>query len=113
MLSRRGLFGVFGAAVAGAALDPERLLWIPGSKVISVPAAPNVAGQANAANLRLAWAQDWQLLTLENELMMAKLHRGAYGDTWFSHAPKIGDTLFLKRPPQFGIAGIATSWRKF
>lgn len=32
-LTRRGLLGLLGAA----ALDPERLLWVPGSKLISVP----------------------------------------------------------------------------
>jgi hypothetical protein len=34
-MKRRG----FLAALGGAALDPERLLWIPGRKLISIPAA--------------------------------------------------------------------------
>jgi hypothetical protein len=34
-MSRRG----FLAALAGAALDPERLLWVPGRKLISIPEA--------------------------------------------------------------------------
>jgi hypothetical protein len=37
-LSRRGFFGTLTAAVAGFALDPERLLWVPGQKTIFLPA---------------------------------------------------------------------------
>lgn len=36
MLSRRGLL----VALAGAALDPERLFWRPGAKLISIPKPP-------------------------------------------------------------------------
>lgn len=35
MISRRGFLGALAAAFAG---DPERLLWLPGKKLISVPA---------------------------------------------------------------------------
>ena len=35
-MNRRGLFAVLAGAVA-AAVDPERLLWIPGRKLISIP----------------------------------------------------------------------------
>lgn len=37
-LNRRGFLGALGAAIAGATLDPERALWIPSRKLISVPA---------------------------------------------------------------------------
>lgn len=37
MINRRGFLSLFGAAAATAAIDPERLLWVPGAKVISVP----------------------------------------------------------------------------
>lgn len=33
-MNRRGFLG----ALLGAALDPERLLWVPGKKLISIPA---------------------------------------------------------------------------
>lgn len=36
MISRRGFFGLLAAA---AAVDPERLLWIPGRKKIFIPPA--------------------------------------------------------------------------
>lgn len=35
-MNRRGFLGAIGAALAGATLDPERLLWRPGAKVISI-----------------------------------------------------------------------------
>lgn len=34
-MGRRGFLGVF----AALALDPERLLWVPGQRLISIPAA--------------------------------------------------------------------------
>lgn len=37
MLNRRGFLSLLGAAVSGAVLDPERLLWVPGRKTISIP----------------------------------------------------------------------------
>lgn len=37
MPSRRGFLSFLGAAVASATLDPERLLWVPGAKVYSIP----------------------------------------------------------------------------
>lgn len=36
-MNRRGFLGLLGAAAAGIALDPERLLWTPGKKLISIP----------------------------------------------------------------------------
>ncbi len=36
-MNRRGFLGLFAGAVAGATLDPERALWIPGAKTISIP----------------------------------------------------------------------------
>lgn len=40
--SRRGFFGLLGAVAATAALDPERLLWVPGKKLISIPSIVRV-----------------------------------------------------------------------
>lgn len=36
-LNRRGFFGALAAAIAGSTLDPEKLLWVPGRKLISIP----------------------------------------------------------------------------
>ncbi len=45
MLNRRGFFSTLAAVAATAALDPERLLWLPGKKLISIPAAITVSGE--------------------------------------------------------------------
>lgn len=37
-MNRRSFIAGVGAALAGAALDPDRLLWRPGARLISVPA---------------------------------------------------------------------------
>lgn len=37
-LSRRAFFGLLATVAARATLDPERLLWVPGAKLISIPA---------------------------------------------------------------------------
>ena len=36
-MNRRLFLGALGVAGAGAVLDPERLLWVPGRKLISIP----------------------------------------------------------------------------
>lgn len=41
-MNRRGFFGAFAAFAATATLDPERLLWVPGKKLISIPAPPRL-----------------------------------------------------------------------
>ncbi len=40
MTSRRGFIGTIGALLGAATLDPERLLWVPGRIVYSIPAPP-------------------------------------------------------------------------
>jgi hypothetical protein len=36
-VNRRGFLGALAAFAAGAVLDPERLLWVPGQKTIFLP----------------------------------------------------------------------------
>ncbi len=38
-MNRRGFLGFLGAAIVGATLDKDRLLWEPGKKLISIPPA--------------------------------------------------------------------------
>lgn len=38
-MNRRGFFGALFGGAAAFALDPEKLLWRPGAKLISIPAA--------------------------------------------------------------------------
>ncbi len=37
VLNRRGFFSVLSAVAATAVLDPEKLLWVPKRKLISIP----------------------------------------------------------------------------
>jgi hypothetical protein len=36
-MNRRGFLGLLAGVAAGAVLDPEKLLWVPGRKLISIP----------------------------------------------------------------------------
>jgi hypothetical protein len=63
MTSRRGFLGLLATVAAGATLDPERLLWVPGAKLISVPApARSMADMLReieeyvAENMNVPWA---------------------------------------------------------
>lgn len=39
-MNRRAFLTTLAAGLAGAALDPERLLWVPGQKTIFIPTLP-------------------------------------------------------------------------
>ncbi len=41
-MNRRGFLGALLGAAAGAAYDPERALWVPGAKLISIPQGPKL-----------------------------------------------------------------------
>ena len=45
MTSRRGFLSFIGAALASATLDPERLLWVPGAKTISIPEPRDISSE--------------------------------------------------------------------
>jgi hypothetical protein len=42
MINRRGFLGLLGGGATALALDPERLLWVPGAKTISIPRPPDL-----------------------------------------------------------------------
>lgn len=48
-VNRRAFLGLLASAAAGAVLDPERLLWVPGRKTIFIPSARQVAVYGGAA----------------------------------------------------------------
>lgn len=43
-MNRRGFLGLFAGAAGAAVLDPERLLWVPWRKTISIPKDLRFAG---------------------------------------------------------------------
>jgi hypothetical protein len=55
MNTRRGFLGALAGAAAALTLDPERLLWRPGAKLISIPA---VAPEIVSVRFISAWSAD-------------------------------------------------------
>jgi hypothetical protein len=53
-LSRRGFLGLTAAAVAAYALDPERLLWVPGAKTIFLPPTTVLAAERDEVECLIA-----------------------------------------------------------
>lgn len=63
MTSRRQFFGILGAALAGATLDPEQLLWRPGTKTIFLPAARVVRDPATGMAVR--FVREWDAIACQ------------------------------------------------
>ena len=57
MFDRRNFLKLVGAGLAGAALDPDRLLWRPGAKTISIPPAPKIVAP-EGISIRILRAYD-------------------------------------------------------
>ncbi|MGD0012803.1 MAG: hypothetical protein ABSD56_00025 [Bryobacteraceae bacterium] len=56
-MNRRGFFAVLAGVAATAVLDPERLLWVPGKKLISIPRPRlTIAFEGFQKNTREEWA---------------------------------------------------------
>lgn len=84
-MNRRGLLGALAAACV---LDPERALWVPGAKVISIPAPPVM--------------RFWPPLFWPNDGRVEHWSRAPIGCRCpLCAAPKIGDTIFVRRPQRF------------
>ncbi len=64
-MTRRGFFAALISAVAGATLDPERLLWVPGRKTIFIPPSRNVFVSPD-------WIAREMLAILQKQFMLAK-----------------------------------------
>ena len=67
-MNRRGFF----AMLSGAVLDPERLLWVPGKKLISIPAALRPLRSDDL---------DWTVV-MDEPLGMSTLTELARADLW-------------------------------
>lgn len=69
-MNRRGFLGALTAAVAGATLDPERLLWEPGKKLISIP-KPKPLNELEKAYER--FEKDRISRLIDNEIIQTQL----------------------------------------
>lgn len=56
-MNRRAFLSTLVAGLAGAALDPERLLWVPGQKTIFLP-SPRVVRDAESG-IAIRFVKDW------------------------------------------------------
>lgn len=95
-MNRRGFLGALTAAVTGAVLDPEKLLWRPGAKMIFIP--PARVGNCFITPEQLIRET---LITLQNNLMLARAINGGYGEFFQRRPLRIGDTLNVRMPRAF------------
>lgn len=95
MIRRNFFRALLVAAGAAPTLDPDRLLWVPGKKLISIPPPPIVSTILNPDFLtREARA------ILQRTLVFAKKLTREY-DAEFRGAKVCGDTIQVRRPPRF------------
>ena len=100
-MNRRG----FLAMLTGAALDPERLLWVPGRKLISIP-RKNISSAGNT--LLTPEVIAWEML-MHLRQTWALEHAAKSRDLWPNHIvtpripdlSRIGDPLMVKKPRRF------------
>jgi hypothetical protein len=97
-MNRRGFLGAIAAAVAGAALDPERALWVPGAKLYSVPAP--VVAPVPSLTVVGAWFQVGDVLTFGEDLTRYVV-TGVERSRVDLRREKIGAALTIPRPPRF------------
>jgi len=89
----------FLAMLAGAALDPERLLWRPGAKLISIPRPPLVVEFAVGDIVSIGgWPQRWRVTRVywPRQRVIADLEIFAAGDERTGAAGAAGATAARK-----------------
>lgn len=99
MMNRRAfLERLIGTAAAVAVVDPERLLWTPGARLISIPAPrtvyPIVFGPMGWTLPQLITRE--ALKTLERNLVMGRLVNQRYPG-----GIRIGDEIRMPAPMKF------------
>jgi hypothetical protein len=88
-MTRRALFRLFAAAPLAAVVDPEKLLWTPGAKLISIPAVAPVPVRVPLHDL-CEWYSRHVLMSLEDKLRFAHLLHQNFVDQ-----VKVGDTIAI------------------
>lgn len=93
MNTRRGFLALLGGALATAAIDPERLLWTPGAKLISIPngvvsANPPLTLEGLRAAIEVMEREFWRLTPREFAMQrkVFKLPHDAFGAVSFKQA---------------------------
>jgi hypothetical protein len=96
-MNRRGFFGAIAGIVAGATLDPERLLWRPGAKLISIPAPTNQL-------LTVELLSRECLAALKQSLVFARQVNAEY-QAEYGRKLLVGDHWKIGRAPRFYVKG--------
>jgi hypothetical protein len=89
-MQRRGFLAALGTLAAGYALDPERLLWVPGAKTFFLPSIEGVRGcppgplgaLGPPGFLTIDIITREALRVLENNLQFARVVNRQYEDRW-------------------------------
>ena len=101
IVNRRAFLQLAGTAIAGLAIDPERLLWMPGERTIVLPAFTphDFAG--------IDWITREALRLLEKNLAFVGLVNRSYDDVFvasggkgylFGSPARLGDTVRVRTP---------------
>ena len=108
-LARRGFLGL----LAGAVLDPERLLWTPGKKLISIPAPRKIVWvNLYAPHSRIGSRLDSSVLPMHRTSPGSELYRVAF----YADSPEYASVLkYLARPyvrnsPNFPLLDPLPNW---
>lgn len=77
MMNRRGFIGSLAMATAALVLDPEKLLWVPGKKTISIPKTRELQwGWMQVDGIDLADKNVFPLFDGVKDIQMARVPTG-------------------------------------
>ena len=97
-MNRRGFLATLAAAFVA---DPERLLWVPGRKLISIPPKPLYPGGGNRI-LTISEITNEMLKVLGHNLKLStRSVNRMYDADFVGVVPKIGDTITVRKPQRF------------
>ena len=88
-INRRGFFGLLAGGLVAAA-DPERLLWTPGKRLISIPRP------RGTQLLTVSLITDWLLAEFDRNLSFSRRMQQT-----IPFGNKIGDSLTVRTPHRF------------
>jgi hypothetical protein len=98
-MNRRG----FIAALAGAFVaDPEKLLWVPGKKLISIPAPRKnyiLTPEEYTREVLRQLSEYYTFKTLQNAEEVLNFKQVMGTGVW--NRLKVGDTVKIRKPPRF------------
>ena len=93
-MNRRSFLSALATAASAMALDPERLLWVPGKKTIFIPLPPSpFFPKYYNGDLEIVLAQ------LRNNLLFVREYNRDFIDAHF----KLGATIQIRRPQYWHI----------